>query len=126
MSKTSLGELIDELHELREQRRDLDSQNRELKLRYDEVQEEVLRQLKAQGLDQGRGDRASVSISETVIPNVTDWTKLMTWIKRNQALHLFERRITKSAWMELVEMRKGRPLPGVESYTKETLNLRTR
>jgi hypothetical protein len=86
----------------------------------------VIAELNRIGLDKASGSLASASLSETEVPAVKDWTKLMRFIKKNHAYHLFERRLAKSSWQEEVEVRNGRPLPGVEPFTKIGLNLTTR
>jgi hypothetical protein len=122
----TLGEVLDEMVQIREQRRDLDAQDKKLKLEYDELEEKALAMMHKQGLDRASGNMATGSVSETEIPSVVDWTKALRWIKREHAFQLFERRIAKGAWVEALEMRKGRPIPGIETIVKTRLNLRTR
>jgi len=126
MTAGKLGTYINELSEIRQERKELESQVSDLVKRYNELKALVIEELDRIGLDKASGDLASVSISETEVPTVKDWTKLMRFIKRENALYLFERRLSKSGWQELVETRKGRSLPGVESYIKRDLNLRAR
>ena len=126
MAVKKLGELIDEMYQIREERSDLSAQDKELKSKYDELSDEITAQLQRQDIDGARGELASVSLSETDVPAVKDWNKLTPWIKKNDAMHLFERRISKSSWVELLNLRKGRPIPGIEAFTKIGLNLSKR
>ena len=127
MARTrNLGELLDEMYEIREQMRDLDSQHKALKAKYDETELEALEEMRKQGVEKASGSLASASISETEVPSVTDWDKVLHWIKRNSAFQLFERRISKGAWVELVAGRKGKALPGIEAVPRTRLNVRTR
>lgn len=126
-TRETIGELINDMQANRESRRDLEAEIKDLKAAYDALEKTVLSRLDKEHTDTARGDLASVTISETVVPSVTDWTRLMNWIKRNNRLDFFERRVSKSAWAEEVEARGGkRPIPGVEAFTKRSLNLRTR
>lgn len=126
MSDQTLGELIDELQQIREERRDLTAQDKALSSQYKETEAKVIAELNRVGLEKASGALASASLSETEVPAVKDWTKLMRFIKKNGALHLFERRLAKSSWVEEVQARNGRDLPGVEAFTKVGLNLTTR
>lgn len=126
MADRKLGELIDDLQQIREERRDLSAQDKALSAQYKETEKLVIEELNRIGLDKASGTLASASLSETEVPAVKDWTKLMRFIKKNGALHLFERRLAKSSWIEEVEARNGRDLPGVEAFTKVGLNLTTR
>ena len=125
-TKKTIGELIDDLAEIRDQRRELKTQDDELRAQYVEIEATTIEEMKKQSLEKASGDLASASISENEVPSVKDWNKLTSWIKKNAAYHLFERRVSKAAWSELVTNRKGRPLPGVESFEKVSLNIRAR
>jgi len=126
MAGPTLGTLLDSMQQLRDERRDLDAQSKDLKTKYDELEVKAIDMMQKLGLDKASGELATASLSEVETPSVTDWTQLLRFIKRNGAYQLFERRIAKGAWMELVESRKGKALPGVESYTNIRINLRTR
>lgn len=54
---------------------------------------------------------------------VTDWNKLASYIYKNKALALLQRRINKANWLERLEARKNRPLPGVKKFQKVTLTV---
>lgn len=122
----SIGETIDEMQKIRDEKRDLEAQVKDLNAKYKELEEAAIEALKKSGLEGAKGELATASLSVTEVPTVADWTKLMRFIKKEAAYHLFERRIAKSAWQEMVANRKGKPLPGVDSFEKTSLNLRTR
>lgn len=122
----TIGEMLDEMHQVREEKRELESQVKDLNAKYKDLEDVAIEALKKAGLEGAKGELATASISETEVPNATDWTKTFRFIKKEGAYHLLERRISKSAWQEMVALRKGRPIPGVESYVRTSLNLRTR
>ena len=126
MAKPTLGTLLDQMQQLRDERRDLEAQSKELKTKYEELEIKAIEMMENAGLDKASGELATASLSENEVPSVTDWNRLLPCIKRNGAWQLFERRIAKGAWVELVQNRKGRALPGVESYVTKRINLRTR
>lgn len=125
MADRPLGDIIDELQQVREEQRELSAQIKELNERINVLKADALEQMKRLGIAKASGELATVSVSEIEVPSVTDWTKLMRYIKRESAFHLFERRISKSAWGELVASRQGKAIPGVESFTKVDLNIRS-
>lgn len=56
-------------------------------------------------------------------PSLFDWNKLTKYVKSKNAFELFQRRINKSAWLEHLDSRKGRPVPGVKSFDRYTLSV---
>jgi hypothetical protein len=56
-------------------------------------------------------------------PSVKDWKKLTAYIKRTGSFALFQRRINKGTWLEHLESRKGKPVPGITKFTKVTLTV---
>jgi predicted metal-binding protein len=81
--------------------------------------------LEAEGIDGARGKLASVGINESIVPTVEDWDEFYRFIHRNKGYHLLERRAAAGAYRELLEQRKGKPVPGVVPFKKRTLSLRT-
>jgi hypothetical protein len=61
-------------------------------------------------------------ISETQQPSVKDWDAFYKHIKDSDAFHLLQRRAAAAAFRELWDI--GQVVPGVESFTQRTINLR--
>lgn len=121
----TLGENIDLLHAVRENIRHYEAEIKKLEEQKHAIEEAIQAQMKAAGLDQARGSLATASVSTKQVANVSDWDKFYTYIGRNKAFHLLQRRVSDTAWREEVESRKGKALPGVEAFTKTSLNLRS-
>lgn len=121
-TKPSLGAQIDALHALREQLRALQAQEKEVEAKIEDATRLVMDTMKEQGVDKSTGKKASVSISETVVGNVTDWDELWKYIFKSKQTHLLQRRVSDPAIRELFEL-KGK-VPGVVPFTKQKLNLR--
>lgn len=120
-----IGEEIDQLWKLREEIRELEDEVKEKKAVLDAKSEAMLGRLREEGMDLARGTRATVSVKETVVPQVENWDEYYRFIRRNNAFYLLERRAAAAPFRELLESRKGKPVPGVVPFTKRTLNLRT-
>lgn len=120
---TSIGGKIDALFALREKKRAHEESIKELEKNMGTLQAELITQLQAEGITSSRGKKASISISENVVPQVEDWEAFYKYIGRKKYFHLLERRPSTSGCRELFE-KNGR-IPGVVPHTKITLNLRT-
>ena len=56
---------------------------------------------------------------EKSFPSVTDWQALVEYIKENDAWHLFQKRLSSTAFNEICEITGSVP-PGVEIYETTT------
>lgn len=116
----SLGSLIDKLDTLREKKRGLEAQIKDIEEQYRGIEETVKQRLAAEGMDKATGKKASVSLSEIVVANIVDFDALCKYIKRTGHFHLFQRRISDPAFRELAATK---PVPGLEAFTKVNLKL---
>ena len=120
------GQLIDKLYELREQIRELDRQSQALKDEKSAIEDTLLKELDAQGVQSVSGRKATASISENLVPSVEDWDSFHAFIRKNNAFYLLQRRANPAPYRELMEQRRGRKIPGVTTVTLRTLNLRAK
>ena len=97
-----------------------------LKAQKEEMELKLLEMMDAVGTDQSRSSVATATITEVVVPQVTDWDAFWKFIFRNKASYLVERRAASVAFRETLEQRKGRAIPGVSSFTKRTVGIRVR
>lgn len=125
MPKT-LGELVDDLHDKREELRDVQREEKRIRAEKEEIELKIAEACKEQGLDQVRGELATATFKTTKVPTVRDWDKVYRYVKQHSAFYLLERRMSVTAWREEVEARKGKALPGVEAFEKESVTLVTR
>jgi hypothetical protein len=121
----NIGDMIDQLHTLREHKRALEAQVAAVEGEYKGVEEELMERLGREGVDASRGKLASCSISVSVSGNVLDWDALNAWIAKTKNFQLYQRRISDPAFRELMEMKKGTPPPGMEPFSKKRLNVRS-
>lgn len=120
--KKNIGALVDEMFALREAKRALEAQVAGIEKDYAALEEQLMSKLDAEGTDKAAGKKATVSITSTVVGNVTDWDAFGAYIIKNKYLHLLQRRVSDPAARELFEL-KGK-IPGCEPFTKRRLNLR--
>lgn len=118
----TIGQLADEMHDLRETKRELEEQVKIVQEKYDLKMLELFDLADAQDTTVGRGQRGSFTIGESVVPQVKDWDTFYKYIQKTKYWHLLERRPSVTGCRELFDT-KGL-IPGVDKFTKRTLNLR--
>lgn len=120
---TTIGQLVDKLWAKREMKRKLEEEKmKPLEKEIAQLQEDIMDRMGQQELEGGRGRKASASITEEVVANITDFEALCKYVKRTGYFHLFHRRISNPAFRELAAKK---PVPGLEAFTKKKLNLTT-
>lgn len=119
----SVGLLIDKMWDLREQKRGHDAASKAISEEIEAVESQLLQVMDSDGVVKSTGKKASAGITEAIRPNVIDWDAFYTYIGKNKYWHLLERRPSVTGCRELLE-KKGK-VPGVEPFTKRTINLRT-
>lgn len=120
---STIGAKIDQLHNLREQKRQLEEQVKQLQAQMAELENDLIEDMDKQGVSKSTGALATVSISSNVRPSVDDWDAFYAYIHRYKYYHLLERRPSVSGCNELLET-KGK-IPGIVPFTQRKLNLRS-
>ncbi len=119
----SLGALIDQMWAVREEKRKLEEQLKEVEVRLGELDAKLQERLAADGLDKATGTKASVSVTTTVTADVQDWDTFWGYVIKNKYTHLLQRRVSDPAYRELLDA--GKKVPGVQPFLKKRVNLRT-
>lgn len=123
----SVGSLIDEMHDIRERRRELAKEEKVLGQEYEALQASLIAALEATGQTGGASDIASASIKVTNVANVQDWEVFHKWLRKTNRLYMLERRPAQAAFREYLEASRGhKPPPGVVTFEKTTISLRNR
>ena len=132
MKTPTLGSLIDKLVTVRDKRRALAEQDKELAKEVEELQATILARLEAEGTDKASSKKATVSRTTVTVANVTDWDAFWGFIHKNKFNHMLQRRVSDPAYRELVELAqsdkklaKQLQTAGVEPFVKVNLNLRS-
>lgn len=119
----SLGTQIDALYKLKEDLRAIQATETAKKEEIAAAEVVLKETMEREGVDKSTGKLATVSISENQSANVTDWDAVWAYIIKHKATHLLQRRVSDPAIREIVEL-KGKPPPGIDMFTKRTLNVR--
>lgn len=119
----TLGARIDELFFLREQKRQLEADIKELNKEMLAIETDILQRLNECGLTKVSGSKATVSTTQTVVPTVKNWDDFWEYVKTNDMHYLLTRSCSSPGFRELYN--RGESIPGVEPFTKVNLSLRT-
>lgn len=119
-----LGELGDALYAKKQEIAAANEVVKRLDAEARQLEDELLNRMQEAGTDIARGSAATVSISENVRPQLQDWDAFAAFVQRRKALHLFERRISSTAYREMKEALGNKPVPGVTEFTQLRLNVR--
>ena len=121
-SPNSIGDTIDHMFELRERKRELNAELKDIDEQYKGLEQQLIDALDKDDLMQTRSAKATATVSSVTVPSVTDWDRFYDYVLENDALHLLERRVAAAPWRELMEA--GEAVPGTEPFTKRSINLR--
>lgn len=119
----TVGSLIDQIWAVREEKRRLEADVKEVASRIAELEEQLMERLQAEGLDKASGTKATVFVSTNTVAAVEDWDALWAYIIKNKYTHLLQRRVSDPAYRELLEA--GKKVPGVQPFVKRSLNVRS-
>ena len=121
----TVRELIEQLVEIRDEKTHLTEKDKILGEQYRALETVLMAKLDEQGMKRATIDGvATATLTEQVVPNVTDWDAVYGYILENEAMHLLQKRPATAAFRELHE--SGEAIPGIEPYTKRTISLRKR
>lgn len=121
----TLGCVTDQMYDIREQRRALEAQDKELKAKYDKLEKQLIELLDQQGVDRCSGAHVSASITvsqQFSFDGDTGFDKFMPWMAKNKYYHLVQRRLSAPAMREIAAT-KGK-IPGVVAYEERKISLR--
>jgi len=107
-----IGELATKLFELKAEKTRLNAEVSMLEPQIKETEKELLNKMREEKLLKLSNDLGTIYISPQVVPDVVNWDMFYEYIGRTNSFHLLERRLTKTAFREMVE--NGESVPGVD------------
>ena len=121
-----LGTLLDQLLRADLAVKEQEAKVKKLKDAYTRIEEEVFNEFGKEEIDGASGRVAIAALSRPVYPTLDSYEALERFVYRNKALDLFTRRLHKTNWLDRLEVRKGRPIPGIKTFEKVTLSVKPR
>ena len=93
------------------------------KAKLEKIGNEILDRFSKEEINGLTTDKAVATIKPLTSPSLKNWNALITYIKKTNGFELFQRRVNKAAWLEHLEARKGRPVPGVAKFERNVLSV---
>lgn len=118
----TMSELVTRMVDIREERRRISSRDKELIEEWKSLEFETIARLDEQGMEKASAPAGTISINETVLPQVTDWDEFYKYIVDNDAFHMLQKRPAAAAFRELND--GGFKVGGVEPFTQRSIGLR--
>jgi hypothetical protein len=116
------GAIIAKMVEIRDEKRRLKEREKELTEEWRTIEMEFLVRLDEQGMKKASTDDGTASITEVVLPQVTDWDAVYEHIRETGDFYLLQKRPAAAAFRELNDADIA--VPGIEAYTKRSISLR--
>lgn len=114
--------IIAQLVEVRDEKRRIKEREKELIEKWRTLEMELLVRLDEQGMKKASTNDGTASVTEVVLPQVTDWDALFEHISATGDFYLLQKRPAAAAFRELHE--SGEVIPGIDPYTKRSISLR--
>ena len=99
-------------------------QEKVLKLLQNDLDSAIIREMEDHGLDQIANDLCTVSKKKEIVPTVEDWDILHQHILDTKQFELLQKRMSATAFRELLQM--GTPVPGVKATELTKINFRSK
>lgn len=119
--RNNIGTWIDTLHALREKKTKAERVVDAVKKLIDETEQVVMTALKEAGLESARGKKLQATLSPRSYPQIEDYEKLVTHIKKTGAFELLQRRLSSTAVRERWDQKQV--VPGVIAFRTTELSL---
>jgi len=84
------------------------------------IEDDIMATLDESGQSLSRTDAGTVSITQEVVANVTDWNALTAYIMEHGSFYLMQRRVSSVAWRD--EIASKGDVPGTEPFTKRKIS----
>ena len=128
--RLKIGTLVDRLYkaeqhvaEANREKSRIEKEIQKRKAARKKIENELLDRFKKSELEGAVGKIAKCQLKKVTGAQLKDWGKLAAYVIKNKAPELFQRRISKEAWLEHLDQRKGRPVPGISMYQETRLSV---
>lgn len=124
MAKSSLGESIDGLYAMDQEIHKATKVLGDIKRKRAAMEEKLLDSFGTQKLKGARGNKAMAILRVLKFPSIKNRGKLDKWVRKHDALDLYQQRLNSTAYFARIE--EGEKIPGVKVFEKTKINIRKR
>jgi hypothetical protein len=118
-----MGGTVDKLWAKREEKREAEAKVKVIEAEIASIEESLMERMDKEATTKSQGTKASVSVTQTTVANVTDWEAFHAYVAKNKYFHLLQKRVSDPAVRELWD--GGKKVPGVQPFAKRKLNVHT-
>tara|TARA_B100001029_G_scaffold171436_1_gene168258 strand:+ start:418 stop:801 length:384 start_codon:yes stop_codon:yes gene_type:complete len=122
--KVTLDDKMNMLTNTRAKLKTLLNQEKELKQVQNALEAEIAADMESQGLTQTGNDVCTISLKTETVPTVEDWDVLHQHITDTGRFELLQKRMSATAYRELIAMEPS--VPGVRSTELTKVNFRSK
>ncbi len=122
--QVNLDDKMNMLADTRAKLKVLLDQEKELKQVQNALEAEIAADMERQGLTQTGNDACTISLKTEVVPTVEDWDVLHQHISDTGRFELLQKRMSATAYRELIAMEPS--VPGVRSTELTKVNYRSK
>jgi len=123
-NKPNLDDKMNMLTDTRVEIKRLQEQEKTLKRTQNLLEAEILADMERQGLTQTGNDVCTISLKTEVVPTVEDWDALHKYIIDTNQFELLQKRMSATAYRELITMTPT--VPGVRPTELTKVNFRSK
>ncbi len=109
---------------LDELRTEYDTKEAELKAELDVISSAMKDQLLASGVTSVKTEQGTIILGKTTRYSTTDWDAFKQFVREEDALDLFERRIAQTNMAKYLEQNPEKLPPGLNSNSEYTISVR--
>ena len=120
----NLDDKMNMLNDTRQQLKTLQAQEKTLKDTQNYLEAEIAADMAKQGLTQTGNDVCTISLKTETVPTVEDWDVLHQHISDTGRFELLQKRMSATAYRELIAMEPS--VPGVRSTELTKVNFRSK
>lgn len=120
----TIGECVDLLYGIRQERLDVAAQIDTLKAREELLRKHVLDTFKQADIDGAKGKKATCSIIPSTVAHIEDYDKFTKWVAKTGAWDMLQRRVNDKAFKDRIEA--GERVPGLKRYDFNKLSVTKR
>lgn len=124
----NLGELADKIYDLQAEVDKIEAKTKAktapLKEQIKDLEQQLQLAMQDVGTDVVSGKKSKADIKESLRVNFQDAEEFFKFAIRRKALHMFERRISITAYREMKEILGGKPIPGLSEFQQAKLNVK--
>lgn len=122
MSEQTLNSLIESLARLKLSKKTLEKEITDVEGQIEGVEKQLFDVMDKQGLTSASSPIGEVVAGESQYPHVENWPLFEAWVLDNKYLHMYQKRLSVTAYRELLNL--NRPIPGVVPFTKRKLTFK--